>query len=407
MTLIERVESIFNSRNQRGNSMGEYSSRNSIEIKTNTAEDIFDVYKNYPTIFGIVNDIRDAIRNTPIWISEPSGVEMKAANAMEFKRLNKRPNIYSNTNLASDIAFELVCYGRCFLYRKRGTMQTQFFLIKNVDVDSVKYKDAPYSEKQIEYIRYKKKSNNGIIADEIKNINGNLIELTYSESNYENRFNTDMQYDFISPLAAAARQVEAHANMTDALNEGFADGGARKIISFKNGDGSYSYSKTILPEEDAELQEKLKSYGRNKLARKYIVTKQEVSTADLSLPINQLDVQGSKPALESAICNAFRYPPQLLAIKTGAYKSQTEAERAFYVRCVAPLANYIFEQLDILFETNINGKIELDYSELTFFQEDKQKKGAAIQTFMQGAVQALEKEVMTKEQVIKEIKNML
>ena len=286
-------------------------------------------------------------------------------------------------------------------------MQTQFFLIKNVDVESIKYKDAPFSERQIDSIRYKRKYSNGIVSDEVKNINGNLIELTYSECNYENRLNTDMMCDFISPLIAAARQIEAHANMTDALNEGFADGGARKIISFKNGDGSYSYNKTILPDEEEELQTKLKFYGRTKSARKYIVTKQEVSTADLSLPINQLDVQGSKPALESAICNAFRYPPQLLAIKTGAYKSQTEAERAFYVRCVAPLANYIFEQFDILFETNINGKIELDYSELTFFQEDKQKKGAAIQTFMQGAVQALDKGVMTIEDVSKEIKNML
>ena len=407
MGIIENIQAYFVRRNASGNSIGNYSSRNSIEISTKTAQDIFEVYKSFPTIFGIVNDIRDAIRNTPIWISEISGVEMKSANAFDFKLFNKRPNIYSYTNLASDAAFELICYGRCFLYRKKGTMQTQFFLIKNVDIESIKYKDAPFSERQIDSIRYKRKYSNGIVSDEIKNINGNLIELTYSECNYENRLNTDMMCDFISPLVAAARQIEAHANMTDALNEGFADGGARKIISFKNGDGSYSYNKTILPEEEEELQTKLKFYGRTKSARKYIVTKQEVSTADLSLPINQLDVQGSKPALESAICNAFRYPPQLLAIKTGAYKSQTEAERAFYVRCVSPLANYIFEQLDILFETNINGKIELDYSELTFFQEDKQKKGAAIQTFMQGAVQALDKNVMTTEDVAKEIKNML
>ena len=51
-----------------------------------------------------------------------------------------------------------------------------------------------------------------------------------------------------------------------------------KIISFKNGDGSYSYSETILPKEEEELHGKLQeNYGRNIADRKYIVTKQDVS----------------------------------------------------------------------------------------------------------------------------------
>ena len=71
------------------------------------------------------------------------------------------------------------------------------------------------------------------------------------------------------------------------------------------------------------------------------------------------------------------------------------------------MANYVLSQLNYIFGTNIDGKIELDYSEYDFFQEGKQKKGTAVLTFMQGATQALEAGCMTKEQVDTELKNIL
>ena len=94
-------------------------------------------------------------------------------------------------------------------------------------------------------------------------------------------------------------------------------------------------------------------------------------------------------------------------MKTGAYKSQTEAEKSLYVGCISPIANLILSRLNVFFGTNIDARIELDYSELDFFQDGKQKKGAAIQTFMQGATQAVEMGALTIDDVRNELKNIL
>lgn len=406
MGIIQNIEDYFVRRNARsGRNFGSITTGRAITIDTQTAEDIFGIYRNYPIVYGIVNDIRDAIKDTPIWISDLNGHRIVSPSATKFNSLLRKPNLYCLTNFAADIAFELIVFGRCIIHKKVSSAgKEQFFIIKNKDITSITYKPSVYSEREIESVKYNKRNTNGSKEDTLKT---NLFELIYSSAPDSILNVSDVLDDFVCPIVAARSNIEGLANMTDALNESYADGGARKIISFKNGDGSYSYAKTILPDEEDELHKNLKKYGRNKEDRKYIVTKQEVSVADLSLPTNQLDVQSSKPAFELSICNAFKYPPQLLAIKSGAYKSQSEAERAFYIRCVSPIANYIFNQLDFIFGTNIEGKIELDYSELTFFQEDKTKKGSAILTFMQGATQAIEAGVMTIEEVATEIKNIL
>ena len=114
--------------------------------------------------------------------------------------------------------------------------------------------------------------------------------------------------------------------------------------------------------------------------------------------------------LECSICNAFDFPVFLLGLKTGASKSQTEAEKSLYVGCISPLVNRIFKELDAFFGTNLtkDGKrIELDYSELDFFQDGKQKKGSAIQTFMQGATQAVGMGAMSVDEVKNELNNIL
>lgn len=406
MGIIQNIEDYFVRRNARsGRNFGSITTGRAITINTQTAEDIFGIYRDCSIVFGIVNDIRDAIKDTPIWVSDVNGHRLDSPNAKQFKNLIRKPNVYGITNFASDIAFELIVFGRCIIYKKASSVNGyQYFIIKNQDITNIKYKASAFSEREIASVKYNKRKDNGSTSEEIKT---NLFELVYSTAPDSILNNSDVLDDFVCPIVAARSNIEGLANMTDALNESYADGGARKIISFKNGDGSYSYAKTILPDEEDELHKNLKKYGRNKEDRKYIVTKQEVSVADLSLPTNQLDVQSSKPAFELSICNAFKYPPQLLAIKSGAYKSQSEAERAFYIRCVSPIANYIFNQLDFIFGTNIEGKIELDYSELTFFQEDKTKKGSAILTFMQGATQAVEMGAMTIAEVTTEIENIL
>ena len=408
MGLIDNIENYFVDRYISKNSItSDIQRRNAITVKTDTAAEIYETYKQYPIIFSIVNDIYKAIKNTPIWISDSEGKRIVNTETNKYLSKIKQPNVYSSTesNFAADCAMELVTFGRCFVVRKDyvSSNSQSYFIIRNTDIIRIEYKQPAFSERVVSKVYYYRILNGERIEDSVST---NLFELEYSK--VDKRDTSLYTQNYICPIVASRKVLEAHANMIDAVEANYSDGGARKIISFKNGDGSYSYEKTILPEAETDLHDKLKDkYGRNTTDRKYILTKQEVSVNDLAVPTAQLDMVSSKPAFETSICNAFNYPPQLLGIKAGVYKSQTEAERAFYIRCVAPLANYVLSQLNYIFGTNIDGKIELDYSEYDFFQEGKQKKGTAVLTFMQGATQALEASVITKEQVDTELKNIL
>ena len=408
MGLIDNIENYFVDRYISKNSItSDIQRRNAITVKTDTAAEIYETYKQYPIIFSIINDIYKAIKNTPIWISDSEGKRIVNTETNKYLSKIKQPNAYSGTeaNLLADIAFELIVFGKCILVRKDyvSSNSESYFIIKNTDISRIEYKQPAFSERVISKVYYYRILNGERIED---SVSANLFELEYSK--VDRRDTSLYTQNYISPIVASRKILEAHANMIDAVEANYSDGGARKIISFKNGDGSYSYEKTILPEAETDLHDKLKDkYGRNTSDRKYILTKQEVAVNDLAIPTAQLDMVSSKPAFETSICNAFNYPPQLLGIKAGVYKSQTEAERAFYIRCVSPLANYILSQLNYIFGTKIEGRIELDYSEYDFFQEGKQKKGTAVLTFMQGATQALETNCMTKEQVDTELKNIL
>ena len=408
MGLIDNIENYFVGRYASRNSITTaIQRRNAITVETSTATEIYETYKQYPIIFSIVNDIYKAVRNTPLWISDKQGNPLINAETNKYLSKIKQPNAYSGTqaNLLADCVFELVVWGRCFLVRKEyvSSNSQSYFIIKNTDITRVEYDYPAFSERVLSKVYFTRIKDGVKIEDSVSK---NVFELEYSKLDKSDR--TNITDNFISPVVASRKILESHANMIDAVEANYSDGGARKIISFKNGDGSYSYSETILPKEEEDLHGKLQEhYGRNIADRKYIVTKQDVSVNDLAVPTAQLDMVSSKPAFETSICNAFNYPPQLLGIKSGVYKSQTEAERAFYIRCVAPLANYVLSQLNYIFGTNIEGRIELDYSEYDFFQEGKQKRGTAVLTFMQGATQALEADVITKEQVQTELKNIL
>ena len=50
----------------------------------------------------------------------------------------------------------------------------------------------------------------------------------------------------------------------------YANGGANKMICFKNGADDYSYSETIIPENKEKLEEELRqNFGKNSGDKKY------------------------------------------------------------------------------------------------------------------------------------------
>lgn len=378
--------------------------RNAINVNVCNAQQIYDVYVKFPIVFGIIDDIASAVSNTPVWFSDERGGELVNQNTRKFKQLLLKPNRKSkNKNFLYAISSELSIFSRCYIRRvKYFDGNFEYFVVKNTDIYNVFYD----------------------IYDNIQRIwaweNGKVVEYTdvyeietsHTNTKEQNSRSGRWQADnFTCPIVSLRLTLETYANMLDALNGSYGDGGARKIINFKNSDGSYSYAQEMLPKEVADVKEQLRQdYGRNTNDNKYIIAKGDVSVNDLSLPTDQLDVPNTKTGLEDAICYPFKYPPQRLGAKSGAYKSSTEAERAFYTNCVSPLANYIFQQLDDIFGTRIfdlGGRIELDYSGYIFFQEGKTKKGAAIQTFAQGIGTLMDRGLLTKDQAINELNDIL
>lgn len=400
-----RVINFFNRLFGRGGGSGRsiysFGRLNSKNVNVVTAENIFSVYKSYPLPFVIINDITDGVKNTPIWIAK-NDIEIESASARRFMRLIHEPNRRKNANLfLGKIAFELTTFGRCFVQKKDyGFGEPEYYVIENTTIKSVKYNDWGEVERLV-----------CILGESEVTHRENVFELIYYNADHSTSDTKSLSGEYICPIVAQREEIETYANLIDALNNSYGDGGARKIISFKNADGSLSYYSDILEHEKSDIKRQLKEeYGRNTGDNKYILTKGEASTHDLSLPTNQLDAPNTKQSLETTICNAFKYPPQLLGIKSGAYKSNTEAEKAFYTRCVSPLANYIFEELDKIFETGLMKqgiRIELDYTRYDFFQEGKQKKGAAIQTFAQGIGTLLDRKLITTEQAKTELNSIL
>lgn len=375
-----------------GKALRSFGRSHAIQINATNPTQIYSIYKDYNIIFAIINDITNAVRNTPIWISSDNRKEIKDFSSNKFIELNKKPNRFYTGNLAAEVAFEIITFGRAFIIEKNYTSGSEYFLLKNIDIQNVEYVQKGYSERVVSKITYKKLE--GGVNTEIA-VSSGIYEISYNKVTAQN----SEPLIFTCPIVSVRSEIEAYANMIDALSESYSDSGARKIISFKNGDGSYAYVKEVAPDEEEKLHEKFKeSYGQNKGDRKFILSQQEVAVHDLAISPRELDIVSSKPALEMSICNAFNYPAQLLGIKSGAYKSLTEAEEAFYIRCVSPLANYILNSLNVIFKTNIKGTIELDYSEYDFFAAMKAKKGGAIQSIMQGLTGGVTAGIFSKEE---------
>ena len=380
--------------------------RNAIAIKAITADDFFDIYSRYHIIHSIINKIALSAENCPVWISKDGKATNSERDERRFTSLVTTPSDGKGASgtFLGDLISKVLIYGTAFVGRKRyndGTVS--YFLIDNRRINAIRRKaDGIYST-QIDYIDVSVP-----FTGKTKRLQGSDVCIIGDKSFLEDEEGDKITYR--NSILAVKDELEAYANLVDVLKESYGNGGARKIISFKNSADELAFN-TPLRESKEELNKEFKEeYGGNSGDKHYVLSQQDVSVADLTSPVTEFDGYNILQKLECSICNAFDYPVSLLGLKTGAYKSQTEAEKSLYVGCISPLVNRIFKELDAFFGTNLtkNGKrIELDYSELDFFQDGKQKKGAAIQTFMQGATQAVEMGAMSVDEVKNELNNIL
>ncbi len=384
------------------------SRRNAVTIKAISAEDYFDIYSRYHLIRTIVNKIALSAENCPIWISEDGVGVNSGAKEKRFIDLVTTPSdsrVASGTFLGEVIRQKLI-YGTAFVGKTHYSDKDAFFLIDNRRIRSVKFKPNGLLGGVIDEMEIAVP-----FSSKTKKIKGDCVCVIGDKSFLDNESEDSItSITYRGNVLAVKDELEVYANLVDVLKESFGNGGARKIISFKNTSDELAFN-TPLRESKEELNKEFsEQYGGNSGDNHYVLSQQDVSVANLTSPVTEFDGYNLLQKLECSICNAFDFPVSLLGLKTGAYKSQTEAEKSLYVGCISPLVNRIFKELDAFFGTNLtkNGKrIELDYSELDFFQEGKQKKGSAVQTFMQGATQAVGIGAMSIDEVKNELNNIL
>lgn len=371
--------------------------RNAITIRANTPSELYDIYKRYYLIKSIIGKSVGAISTLPIWIEDENG-EDKSEQAERLRRILNKPNRYSKSSFLGDIAFNYLLYGVAFVGRKVYSIgEPEYYVIDNRRITDIVYKDNGVYGSLIKSVTI----TNDIVGKEITIKGDDVLVIgelsTLSGVNGENG----------SIILSVKDELEVYANLIDVLGESYGNGGARKIISFKNTNDDLAFNTPIQNGKEELKKELREEYGRNSGDEMYILSTQEVGVANLSSPVSEFDAYNMLISLETMICNAFNYPPVLFGIKSGAYKSQTEGEKAFYIGMLSPIADKILRSLVPFFDIKLNGVVELDYSGLDFFQSGKTQKGTAIQTLMQGATQAIEKGVLTKEEVRKELLSIL
>lgn len=375
--------------------------RNAIQLRCEKAEDLYNINKRFGIIRTITGRISGASGSCSLWISK-DGNEVNDIKARRFKNTISKPNRKYNLNFLGAVMSEYSLYGVAFVRKiSYSSGDDEFVLVRNIDITEVYTEVGAFGEEITELKYYDKfydctreitlKGSEVFVIGEIHTV-GNVV--LYNESK----------------IKGCKDELEAYANLIDVLGESYGNGGARKIISFKNTNDDLAFNTPLKEDKDELTKELRERYGGNSGDEMYIMTQNDVNVSDLTSKVTDFDAYNIINSLECAICNAFDFPVSLLGLKSGAYKSQTEAEKSLYVGCITPTADVVLRGLDNAFGTNIfknGGKIELDYSGLDFFQDGKVKQGSALQTFMQGATQALESGVLTKEEVRKYIQNIL
>ena len=383
------------------------SRRNAISIKAVTADDFFDIYSRYHIIHSIIDKIALSAENCPIWISKDGRGTNSGSVERRFISLVTSPSDGRSADgtFLGDIIREFLIYGTAFVGKERYSDGTEVYYL----IDNRRIRNARFASNGLFGGRIDELEVSVPFSGKCRIIKGKDI-CVIGDKAFLDGEDVQSAITYRGDILAVKDELEVYANLVDVLKESYGNGGARKIISFKNTSDELAFNTPLRESADDLNRELREEYGGNSGDKHYILSQQDVSVANLTSPVTEFDGYNLLQKLECSICNAFDFPVSLLGLKTGAYKSQTEAEKSLYVGCISPLVNRIFKELDAFFGTNLtkDGKrIELDYSELDFFQDGKQKKGSAIQTFMQGATQAVEMGAMSVDEVRNELNNIL
>ena len=119
-----------------------------------------------------------------------------------------------------------------------------------------------------------------------------------------------------------------------------------------------------------------------------IVTQQPVTYTPMSFNVQELQLNETQLRLFRSVCMVLGVPSQLLGdLTNSAYNNMTVAEKVLYNNAAIPLANWMLETLEQVFNFGTNEKLELDLSGIEALKADKKiQSDIANQSYNSGLI---------------------
>jgi hypothetical protein len=156
--------------------------------------------------------------------------------------------------------------------------------------------------------------------------------------------------------------------------------GSQGIISPDAGSGQY-VPMAIGPKEKSQLHADFKTqYGIRKGQFRYIISPAAIKWQSMSVKTKDLMLIEEVVESTKSLCDAYGYPPHLLGIINPTFNNQAAAEKGFYQNTIIPESESMDEEWNNFFrlpESDLNIRIETDFSHLPILQEDEKSKAEA------------------------------
>jgi len=141
--------------------------------------------------------------------------------------------------------------------------------------------------------------------------------------------------------------------------------------------------------EKDELQKQYKNYGGLEDQDQLIISEANLKWQQMAVSPDKLGLFQECETDTYKICDGYGVPQELLASSKGTtYENQNEARKNFYDNTIIPEANEWIGGIQKAFYPNAEVILMMDYSHLSFYQEDIELNARALGNLVTGLSQA-------------------
>jgi len=290
--------------------------------------------------------------------------------------LSKPHTAYSENELKTLIAKELISYGVCFLYANKNSIISS---TKSIVVLPTHLTNAVTTKKNSSVLEIEKLSD--IIdyiqvdyIDGVKKIDASDVIIISQSNIFEIKNNTIV---FKSPLKSLDNVLKTSTAIYETMYELNFNRGAVGIISNDNQDASGTIPMT--PEEIENLQKQYKRYGTLRDKWHLMFSDTKLSFQAISSPIKDMMLPEQLKQVKQIIADVLGFDTLLLNNTDGnKYANYNEARKSFFTELIQPLADNVANSLTDYFLSERKSKLTLDYSHLDIFKQDNERQANII-----------------------------